>query len=165
MASASPSVEPRSFSGDSAFKAQEHCRAVTDKLQQILRVNGMTRHAFPIKQQLDVLSDSGLPLQAETGCWQDLISGPLAQFIRAELLQWACHAPHDQKQLSLRMSQVFGLLATDDMDAGPLSIVGFAQSCHEAHLAAHLDLLPVAEMYVPVMKLSPLENWRSATGA
>ena len=73
MASASPPVEPRSFTGDSAFKAEEYCRAVTDKLEQILRVNGTTRHAFPIKQQLDVLG-SGLPQQAETGRWQDLIS-------------------------------------------------------------------------------------------
>jgi hypothetical protein len=154
MASPSPPVEPRSFSGDSAFKAQEYCRAVTDKLEQILRVNGTTRHAFPIKQQLDVLG-SGLPQQAETGRWQDLIAGPLAQFIRAELLQWACHVSHDQKQFSLRMSQVLGLLATDDMDAGPLSIVGFAQACHEAHLATHQDLLPVAEMYVPVDPADP----------
>jgi hypothetical protein len=51
MASSSPAAQPRSFSGDSAFKAHDYCRAVTDKLELILRVNGTTRHTFPIKPQ------------------------------------------------------------------------------------------------------------------
>jgi hypothetical protein len=90
MTSPAATTNVRSFSGDSAFKAQEYSRAVADKLEPILRVNGTSRHSLPIKQQLDMLG-AGLPQQAETGRWQDLITGPLNTFIRLEAIQWACH--------------------------------------------------------------------------
>jgi hypothetical protein len=52
MISPAVTAAVRTFSGDSAFKAQEYSRAVSDKLEPILRVNGTTRHSLPIR--LDV---------------------------------------------------------------------------------------------------------------